>query len=387
LASALPPPRKRVEVDAAAITANTAALKRHIGPGVELMAMVKSNGYGHGLGNAAAAAVAGGATWLGVASTTEAFEACAFGVPVLVVGRADPGSEEALAGAGIHTTVFDADGVAATADAAARSGRRAAVHLKVDTGMGRLGVRPHELTPLLELLDEQEQHIEIAGVFTNFADSDGADLAFTEEQHARFDDVIRSVRLVAPAARAHCSNSAALLRAPHMHHDLVRPGLALYGYPPAVAPDVVALRPAMTALAPVTQVKTVTAGTPVGYGRTWTAPRETRVATVAAGYADGVLRALSNTGTVLVGGCRCPIVGRVSMDQLCVDVGGVDTRVRPGDDAVLFGEQGSARLGADEVAAAAGTIEREILTAVPDRIPRVVNTERGRTATAGDKTP
>jgi alanine racemase len=157
-----------------------------------------------------------------------------------------------------------------------------------------------------------------------------------------------------------------------MHHDLVRPGLALYGYPPAVAPDVVALRPAMTALAPVTQVKTVSPGTPVGYGRTWTAPRETRVATVAAGYADGVLRALSNSGTVLVGGCRCPIVGRVSMDQLCVDVGGVDAGVRPGDDVVLFGEQGPARLGADEVAAAAGTIEREILTAVPDRIPRVV---------------
>jgi alanine racemase len=128
----------------------------------------------------------------------------------------------------------------------------------------------------------------------------------------------------------------------------------------------------MTALAPVTQVKTVTAGTPVGYGRTWTAPHETRVATVAAGYADGVLRALSNTGTVLVGGCRCPIVGRVSMDQLCVEVGGVEGVVRPGDDVVLFGSQGGTRLGADEVAEAAGTIEREILTAIPDRVPRVV---------------
>jgi alanine racemase len=366
-------PRKRVEVDADAIRANTATVVAHVGPGVSVMAMVKSNGYGHGLATAARAAIAGGATWLGVASTTEAFEASGSGVPVLVVGRADPGSESALAAAGVHTTVFDVDGIAATADAAARAGVRAPVHLKVDTGMGRLGVRPEELRPLLDLVDEQAQHLELAGVFTNFADSDGADLDFTEQQHARFVDAVAAVRLIAPDVRAHCSNSAALLRAPHMHHDLVRPGLALYGYPPAVAPDVVALRPALTALAPVTQVKTVAAGTPIGYGRTWRAPRETRVATVAAGYADGVLRAQSNAGVVLVGGCRCPIVGRVSMDQLCVDVGGVDAPVRPGDDVVLVGGTRSAFLGADEVAAAAGTIEREILTAIPDRVPRIVS--------------
>jgi alanine racemase len=135
------------------------------------------------------------------------------------------------------------------------------------------------------------------------------------------------------------------------------------------------LRIAMTMMAPVTQVKTVTEGTPVGYGRTWTATRTTRIATIAAGYADGVLRAQSNRGVVLLGGCRRPIVGRVSMDQLCVDLGATagGDDVRPGDDAVLFGEQGGARLGADEVGAAAGTIEREILTAVPDRIPRMVS--------------
>jgi alanine racemase len=372
LGSAAHAPRKRVEIDVDAIRANTATLVHHVGPGVAVMAMVKSNGYGHGLSNAARAAIAGGASWLGVASTAEALEAAAFGAPVLVVGRADPGSEEALAVAGVHTTVFDFEGIATTAKAAGRAGVRAPVHLKVDTGMGRLGARPDELRPLLDLLDEQAEQIELAGVFTNFADSDAADLAFTEEQHARFVDAVAAVRSIAPAARAHCSNSAALIRAAHMHHDLVRPGLALYGYPPAVASDVVSLRPALTALAPVTQVKTVAAGTPVGYGRTWAAPRETRVATVAAGYADGVLRALSNAGVVLVGGCRCPIVGRVSMDQLCVDVGGVDAPVRPGDDVVLVGGRGDAFLGADEVAAAAGTIEREILTAIPDRVPRVV---------------
>lgn len=364
-------PRKRVEVDTDAIRANTSALVEHVGSGVHVMAMVKANGYGHGLQLAAEAATAGGATWLGVASSSEALDVIAPGVPVLIVGRADPGSHEALIGAGVETTVYDDEGVETTARAAARAGRRARVHVKVDTGMGRLGVQPDQLAELLRTLTKHSGDVEIGGVFTNFADSDAADLGFTEQQHECFVAAVDEVRAVAPDTLVHCSNSGAILRAPHMHHDLVRPGLALYGYAPETAAGVVDLRIAMTMLAPVTQVKTVAAGAPVGYGRTWTAPQPTLVAMVAAGYADGVLRAQSNVGAVLVAGCRCPIVGRVSMDQLCIDVSGVPTEVRPGDDAVLFGEQGSARLGADEVGRFAGTIEREILTAVPDRIPRI----------------
>jgi alanine racemase len=365
-------PRKRVVVDASAIRDNTAALVRHVGRDVRVMAMVKSNGYGHGLRVAADAAVAGGAQWLGVASSVEAREAVATGVPVLVVGRADPGSHEMLVAAGIHTTVYDRDGVHEIADAARRVRARAPVHLKVDTGMGRLGVQPDAVAEIVGEIAARASDLELAGVFTNFADSDAPDLSYTEQQHDCFVTAVAAVRAVAPGALAHCSNSAAILRAPHMHHDIVRPGLTLYGYAPDVASDVVELRIAMTMLAPVTQVKTVAAGTPVGYGRTWTATRTTRIATVAAGYADGVLRAQSNHGVVLIGGCRRPIVGRVSMDQLCVDLGDGDDEVRPGDDAVLFGVQGRAQLGADEVGAAAGTIEREVLTAVPDRIPRVV---------------
>jgi alanine racemase len=358
-------------IDASAIRDNTTALVRHVGRDVLVMAMVKSNGYGHGLRVAADAAVAGGARWLGVASSVEALEVAATGVPVLVVGRADPGSHDALVAAGIHTTVYDREGIQATADAARRVGARAPVHLKVDTGMGRLGVQPDALDDILREIAAREDALELAGVFTNFADSDAPDLSYTERQHDCFVTAVAAVRAVAPGALAHCSNSGAILRAPHMHHDMVRPGLALFGYAPDVANDVVALRIAMTMLAPVTQVKTVTAGTPVGYGRTWTATRTTRIATIAAGYADGVLRAQSNRGVVLVGGCRRPIVGRVSMDQLCVDLGDAGDEVHPGDDAVLFGEQRGVRLGADEVGEAAGTIEREVLTAVPDRIPRV----------------
>lgn len=364
-------PRKRVVVDADAIRANTAAIVERVGAGVQVMAMVKSNGYGHGLRIAAQAALRGGATWLGVASSVEALDVVDLGAPVLIVGRPDPGSHDALVEAGVDTTVYDVEGVAATAAAAARTGRRARVHVKVDTGMGRLGVLPPDLGALMEELRRVSDHVTVVGVFTNFADADAPDLAFTERQHQVFEAAVLRVREHAPGALAHCSNSCAIVRAPHMHHELVRPGLALYGYAPPVAAGL-ELRPAMTMMAPVTQVKVVPPGTPVGYGRTWTAARESRIATIAAGYADGVLRAQSNAGHVLVAGGRCPIVGRVSMDQLTVDVTDLGGDVRPGDDAVLFGAQGAVFLGADEVAATAGTIEREVLTAVPDRIPRLV---------------
>ena len=253
-----------------------------------------------------------------------------FRVPVLIVGRCDPGSHDALIDAGIETTVYDDEGVDTTAGAAARVGRRARVHVKVDTGMGRLGVSPDGLAELLRTLAKYSADVEIAGVFTNFADSDAPDLGFTDQQHDCFVAAVDEVRAVAPDALAHCSNSGAILRAPHMHHDLVRPGIALYGYAPD-APDieVLDLRLAMTMIAPVTQVKTVKRERRSGTGARGPRPRP-RVATVAAGYADGVLRAQSNTGVALVAGSRCPIVGRVSMDQLCIDVSGVDADVRPG---------------------------------------------------------
>ena len=365
-------PRKRVVVDPGAIRDNTAALVRHVGAQVAVMAVVKANGYGHGLVTAARAALDGGATWLAVASAAEAFHVIDLGAAVFILGRTDPGSHDAMVAGGVHTTVFDRDGVEDTAHAAARVGTTARVHVKVDTGMGRLGVQLDDLDDFVALVAKHADHLELAGVFTNFAESDAPDLTFTEEQHDRFEQAVAVVRAHAPNAIAHCSNSCAILRAPHMHHDLVRPGLALYGYAPDVAAGVVELRIAMTMLAPVTHVKTVPTGGAVGYGRTWIAPRPTRVATVAVGYADGVLRAQSNKGSVLVAGRRCPIIGRVSMDQLCIDVDAVDADVRPGDDVVLFGERDGVRLGADEVADAVGTIEREVLTAVPDRIPRVL---------------
>jgi alanine racemase len=179
---------------------------------------------------------------------------------------------------------------------------------------------------------------------------------------------VATARELRPDVLVHCSNSAAALRFPHMRHGAVRPGIALYGYLPPHCPPL-DLRPAMTVCAVVSHVKTVRAGETVGYGRTWTAPRDTRVATVAAGYADGLHRAQSNRGAVLVGGVRCPILGIVSMDQATVDVSSVDG-VEVGDAVIIVGGRGPQRLGADEVAAAEGTISYEVLCAVSARVPR-----------------
>jgi alanine racemase len=292
-------------------------------------------------------------------------------VPILAVGWSHPSTHPELLAAGIEPAVFDVAAVEALAAAAAATGRPAAVHLKVDTGMNRLGAPLGEVEAVLSAVIAARPRVRLAGIFTHFADADGIDPEFTEVQHRRFLGVVEAARRLEPAVRVHCANSAATLRFAQMHHDAVRPGIALYGYPPPGATGVVALRPALTVVATVTQVKTVLPGETVGYGRTWTPERPTRVATLASGYADGVQRSQSNRGVVLVRGVRCPMVGRVSMDQAGVDVSAVDG-VRAGDEAILVGGRDGAWLGADEVAARVGTISYEVLCAVSPRVPRLV---------------
>jgi len=210
----------------------------------------------------------------------------------------------------------------------------------------------------------------VVALFTHFATADDRSTEFTLEQHRRFLATVAEVRESFPAALLHCANSAALLRLPQTHHDIIRPGIALYGYPGAECGGVVPLRPALQLRALVTQVKDVDEGGSVGYGREWFAPRRSRVATVAAGYADGVDRRNGNRGRVIVGGQVCPIIGRVSMDQLGVDV--TDSGdVVPGDTATLIGRAGGHGIDAAAVAAAIGTIANEVLCAVSSRVPRV----------------
>jgi len=358
------------DVEAAAIRHNVELIRRRVGEGVAVMAMVKAAGYGHGAALTAAAALDGGATWLGVSSAEEALQLRAegFAVPLLVVGATPPAHLEALVGAGVQITVWDPEQVAAVA-AAAGQGLPARIHLKVDSGMGRLGAAPEAVPELARAVERAGARVEPVAAFTHFADAE-EDPDFTRRQDQVFLDAVDGLRRRWPGLLLHAANSAAALGLPETRHDLVRCGLAIYGYAPSKLAGVDELRPAMSFRARVTQVKTVRRGQSVGYGRTWVAARDTRVAAIAAGYADGVQRVQSNRGSVLVGGRRCPIIGRISMDQLTADVSHVG-EVRPGDEAVLFGRQGEAWLGADEVAAAGGTISYEVLCAVSSRVPRL----------------
>jgi alanine racemase len=365
-------PMKWAEIDVGALRDNAAALRRHTGEAVQHIAMVKANGYGHGAVLAARAFVDAGASWLGVSSAEEALQLrdAGLGQPVLAVAWTHPSTHATLLRRGVDVTVWDSSAVDSLRQAAGEGPGGARIHVKVNTGMNRIGVTVDGLPALLRLIAGSRQ-LCLAGIFTHFADADGVDDGFTEAQHEAFLDAIAMAKDVNPEVLVHCANSAALLRHPHMHHDAVRPGIALYGYAPPGAAGIAQVRPAMSVLACVTQVKTVHRGDAVGYGRTWTASRDTRVATVAAGYADGVQRAQSNRGHALVRGVRCPMIGRVSMDQTTIDVSELDD-VAAGEPVTLLGGQNGTALGADDVAAAAGTIAHEVLCGVSARVPRVV---------------
>ncbi len=264
-------------------------------------------------------------------------------------------------------SVFDADGVRGIAAAAASTGGRARVHVKIDTGLHRLGALPETVESLATALRAEQDRVEVAGVFTHFADS-GGDAAFTISQNTRFLEAAAVLHPVAPNALLHTSGSAAVLAHPAMHHDLVRVGIAFYGYPPLPGPA--SLRPAMNVFCRVAQLRTVKPGETVGYNRTWRADTPRLIATATMGYGQGLPRALSNIGHVAIRGRRSPIVGVVSMDQVTLDVSEVDG-VAVGDVAMFLGERDGVRIGADEVADLSGTLPHEILCGISEGIPRL----------------
>jgi alanine racemase len=274
----------------------------------------------------------------------------------------------ALVDDGVDITVFDATGVDAVDAAATARGARARVHVKIDSGLGRLGARPGGLPELVEAL-RAAGRVEVAGVFTHFADPE-RDPDFTSEQHTRFLAAADELSSVAPDALLHTCGSAAILAFPEMHHDLVRLGIALYGYAPVGLLGAARLQPCMTVLARVAQVKEVDAGETVGYNRTWTASAMRTIATVAIGYGQGIPRALSNRGSLMIGGHRCPIVGIVNMDQVTVDVTGIHD-VSVGDVAMYFGVHEGVQVGADEVASELETIPHELICAISAQVPRM----------------
>jgi alanine racemase len=354
-------------VDLGAIRHNAGALKPS---DAELMAVVKANAYGHGDVPVAKAALEAGATWLGVALVEEGIRLREAGVeaPILVLTEFPPGSEKEALAAGLTPSLYTDAGAGALAEAARAAGRGIGVHVKVDTGMHRVGLPPARAVEFCGRLGARG--IEVEGVWTHLAVSEEPGRLETARQMEGFRGVLEALARegIRPRYR-HAANSGATIALPESHFDLVRVGIALYGVSPGPALDGrVDLRPAMSFRSRVGMVKRVAAGEGISYGLRYHAERETTVATVPVGYADGYLRALSNRGQVLIRGKRQPVAGTVTMDQLMVDCG--DQPVEPGDEVVLFGEQEGERITAEEVGALAGTIGYEIVCAVSERVPR-----------------
>lgn len=354
--------RTWAEVDLDAITANLHAVRAQVGLGPRVMAVVKADGYGHGAVRVARQAIEAGAAWLGVATLEEGLELRRAGIdaPVLVLGSvaADDVGEAMRHDLGL--TIASSDALSAFP----RARRRVRLHLKIDTGMTRLGVTVDEVPSVLNRLTRAGLRLE--GVYTHLASADEPDHAFTREQLNRFDAVLPQVRAQFPQVIVHAANSAAALGHPRSRYDLVRVGLAMYGlYPERRIASQVTLIPAMRLLSRVVRTVRVNPGTTVGYGATYRTLRPTTIATVACGYADGYPRLAGLNGEVLLNGARVHIAGRVSMDHLTIDAG--DQPVHAGDMVELFGRG----LSVDEVAEWAHTISYEVVCGVGSRVPRV----------------
>ncbi len=360
-------------VDLTAIADNVAALREHVG-GRDVMAVVKADGYGHGIVEAARAARRGGATWLGVAFLEEALALRAAGDrgPILS-WLAVPGEryDEALE-AGVEVAAYSTAQLDEIA-AAGSAGRPVAVQLKLDSGLGRGGAQPAEWERMVAAAVRHEAagRVEVTGLWSHLACSDEPAHPSIAEQSAAFDAAVQSASDAGLEPRhLHLANSGAVLRQPDTWHTLVRPGIAVYGVSPfADGSSPVPLRPAMTLRAQVALVKDVPAGQGVSYGLTYRTEAATRLALVPLGYGDGVPRHASNRGPVLVGGRRHRVAGRVCMDQFVVDIG--DTEVRAGDPVVLFGDPSRGEPSAHDWAQAAETIGYEIVTRVGARVPRL----------------
>jgi alanine racemase len=356
-------------VDLGAIRHNVRALKPER---AEVMAVVKANAYGHGSVQVARAAQSAGARWLGVALVEEGIELRDAGItgPILVLTEFPAGSEKEALAAGLTPSLYTEEGLQRLAEAAGALGRAVGVHVKVDTGMHRVGIDPDRLLPLASRLLEEGLGLE--GLWTHFAKADELDDPFTEWQLERFNGVSTMLRDegVVPRLR-HAANSAAIMSRPESHLDLVRLGIAMYGLCPG--PELPAganwkLKPALSWKSAVTMVKRVDAGEAVSYGLTYALQRPSTIATVPVGYADGYSRSLSGKAQVLLRGRRYPVAGTITMDQLLVDCS--DDPVEVDDEVMLIGRQGEDRITVDAVAGLMGTINYEVVCGVSARVPR-----------------
>ncbi len=359
-----------MDVDLSALTENYRAIRQRIG-GAKLMCVLKANAYGHGLIECARHFESLGAEYFGVALVEEGIELrrAGIGLPILVFGGIVGSQVRLFIDHDLEiaaSSLFKLEAVESTARAL---NKRARVHLKIDTGMERLGVHSYSAAPLLEAALRCEW-VDVVGIFSHFANADSADPQPTQEQLSAFLETVSFYQkrgLNYPIR--HIANSAAVLQYPETALDMVRCGIALYGiYPHQRLASSLLLRPAMSLRSKVVYFKVVRAGAGVSYGHTWRATHDTRVVTVPIGYGDGLPRRLSNRGAVLIRGCRYPMIGNICMDQVMVNIG--QAEAYNGDDVVLIGSQGSNSITVNELAELCETIPYEILTATNVRVPR-----------------
>ncbi|MEP7287172.1 MAG: alanine racemase [Chloroflexota bacterium] len=361
-----------IEVDKSAIAQNVRELKRIIGPDVALMAVVKANAFGHGAVAVSSTALLNGAEYLGVASVNEAAELrdAAIDAPILVLGYTPPWAAPQVVRYNLTIDLYDIEIARSFDRAASQMNTTIKAHVKVDTGMARLGLLPEQVTPFFRSL-KNLKNLEIEGIFTHFAAADN-DVEYTLDQLRLFRDAITPLKAAGYTFKyTHAANTAGVMNFPNSWFNMVRVGIGLYGLNPAEDnPLLGEFRPAMSWKTTIAQVKTLPTGTFVGYGKTYQTHAVERIAVIPVGYADGFRRGPQTWGSVLVNGQRAPIVGRVSMDQTMIDVTQI-ADVSIGDEVVLIGSQGAERITAEDVARQLGTSNYEVVSTILARVPRV----------------
>lgn len=379
--------RAYIEVDLDAVAGNARRMKERLEPGTKMMGVIKTDGYGHGSIPVAAKLEGQDYMWgFAVATAEEAHELRLAGIrkPILILGYTFPYCYEQLAQEEIRPAVFRRDSLDQLRAAAVRTGRAVKVHVKVDTGMSRIGITPDEEG--LKLIEELRQAgasgggagIEVEGIFTHFARADETDKSSAEEQLEKFRSFAERAeeRLGRPIPLKHCSNSASILELRRADMDLVRAGIALYGLCPSeeVKGEKMGLKPALSLYSRIVYLKTIHRGQSVSYGGTFTAERDMRVATVPLGYGDGYPRSLSGKGYVLICGKPAPILGRICMDQFMADVSEIP-EAQEGCRVVLLGTDGQARITAEELGELSGRFNYELVCNFGKRIPRIYRGE------------
>lgn len=366
------------EINLANIAHNVRAVRFALHKDTKIMAVVKADAYGHGMIPVARAALRAGAGWLAVAMPEEALDLRenGFDCPILVMGKSNVSQKMLAVQLGLASSVSDIDEIAEYAAIAREIKKTASVHVKVDTGMGRIGVRSMEDFGEILGAFRMLENVRFDGLFTHFACSDAGDKAFTKKQDALFRDYIRAAREAGFSPMAHASSSAAVMDLPEMNYDAIRLGISLYGYYPSehVSRKTADLKPVMRVVTEISHIKEIDAGDTVGYGATYTADKKTTVATLPIGYGDGYSRLLSGKGRVIViaDGLAhyANVIGRVCMDQIMIDITGIKN-AKCGGRVVVMGAEGDKKVDADEIAHLTGTISYEVLLSYSKRVPRV----------------